>query len=64
MCWYRSLCLFVQFLLSRLALLLGALLRRHLLGDGWAGVSLVCSKLGVDIGGLVDRLDGELLLTL
>lgn len=57
-------CLFVQLLLSRLALLLAALLRRHLLRDGWAGVSLVCSELGVDVGGLVNRLDGELLLAL
>lgn len=56
--------LFVQLLLSSLALLLGALFWRHVLGHGRAWMSLVRSKLGVDGGVVLDGLDGELLLAL
>jgi hypothetical protein len=51
--------LFVQLLLSSLALFLGALVLGHLLGQSWAGVSLVRSHLGVEA--VFNGLGGELL---
>ncbi len=56
--------LFVELGLSLLTVLLGALLRGHVLRNGRAGMSLVSSRLGVDALVLLDGLDAELLLAL
>lgn len=61
LCVYRPFAhLLVQLLLSSLALFLASLVSGHLLGHGWAGVSLVRSHLGVNA--VFDGLSGELLL--
>lgn len=49
--------LFVQLFLSGLAILFAALLRRHVLGHGRAGMGLMRRKLGVDATTVFDGLD-------
>lgn len=54
--------LFVQFLLPSLAVVLVALLRRHVLGHGGAGMSLEWSSFVIKA--VLDGLDGKALLSL
>lgn len=56
--------LFVQSLLARLTVFLGAFLRRKVLSNGRSGMSVVSGELGIDGLLVVDGLDGELLLAL